>query len=558
MIKNSFSYNTFHRNYQDVQSKVEVINEGADLTNLIVDNGFSGTDFIENRHDYDQYYVINSYAEYTPEINSDHYVRAMIGFNQEWGRYTFQRSKAFSLITPLITDLNATVGNQEIGGGKEHVSLRGVFYRFNYIFRDKYLFEANGRYDGTSRFPTDDRFGFFPSFSVGWRMSEEAFLENVDWLDNLKIRASIGTLGNQIIKRGNAQDYYPAIATLGIGTSPYLFTGGTRAPYVSPAGLVSPNLTWETVVSRNLGFDITILNSKLDASFDIYNRDTKDMLTDVTFPATLGTDAPKQNAADLRTKGWETSLTYRDKFANDWSFRLTLALSDWQTEITKYDNPTGSLNEWYVGAKIGDFWGYETVGIFQNEAEVDASADQSRLGANWRPGDIHYADLNGDGQVGPGSETLDDPGDRRIIGNESPRYSFGVNFDLNWKNFSLTTFFQGVGKRDYWPNSGNWTYFFPWNAGHAEKYYVTDTWTEDNRDAYFPAAHISTRDGKNKIAQSRFMQNASYIRLKNLTLAYTLPQTLISKIGLSDAQVYISGMNLWEASKIRKPLTPSI
>ncbi|NND08316.1 MAG: TonB-dependent receptor, partial [Saprospiraceae bacterium] len=237
-------------------------------------------------------------------------------------------------------------------------------------------------------------------------------------------------------------------------------------------------------------------------------------------------------------------------------YRLTLALSDWQSEITKYENPTGSLSERYVGQKIGEIWGYETAGIFQDQAEVDAHADQSRLGANWRPGDIKYADLNGDGEVGPGSNTLDDPGDQVIIGNETPRYSFGINADISWRNFSLTTFFQGIGSRDYWPNDGNWTYFFPWNAGHAEWYYVTDTWTEDNRDAYFPAAHISTRDGKNKRRQSRYMQNASYIRLKALTLGYSLPQSFIQKAGLSQAQIYLSGLNLWEASKIRKPLDP--
>ena len=558
VIKGSVSYNTFHRNFQDVRSKINVVGTN-DLTNLFFDNGFSGTDWIENRHDYDQYTAVNTYAEYTPDFSEDHYVRAMVGYNQEWGQFTYQRARAFQLITPLITDLNATVGNQETYGGKEHFSLRGVFYRLNYIFQDKYLFEANGRYDGSSRFPKDDRFGFFPSFSVGWRVSEEPFMQNIEWLDNFKIRASYGELGNQIIKNGNQQNYYPAIATLGIGTSPYMFSGGSRSPFVSPAGLISPSLTWETVATRNLGFDFTILNNKLDASIDIYTRDTKDMLTDVVFPSTLGTAAPKQNAADLRTTGWEATLTWRDKFGNnsDWGYRVTLALSDWQSTITKYENPTGAINEpFYEGYVLGTIWGYRTEGIFQTQAEVDGHADQSRLGVNWRAGDIKYADLNGDGQVGPGSGTLDDPGDQVIIGNETPRYSFGINLDLSYKAFSLTTFFQGIGSRDYWPNDGNWTYFFPWNAGHAEWYYITDTWTEDNRDAYFPAAHISTRDGKNKLRQSRFMQNAAYIRLKNLTLAYSIPQSVASKVGLGEAQVYVSGMNLWEASKIRKPLDP--
>ena len=552
VIKGNFSYNAYHREWQDVQSKVEVI-ANQDLTDLQINNGFSGTDFIDNRTNFNQYYTINTYAEYTPSLGEAHNVKAMVGFNQEWGRNTFHRAKAFSLITPLITDLNATTGGQQTFGSKSHVALRGVFYRVNYILNDRYLFEANGRYDGTSRFPKDDRFGFFPSFSAGWRISEEGFMAATrSWMDNLKVRASYGTLGNQLL----GSNYYPYIATMGIGTSPYMMTGGARTPYVSPAGLVSPTLTWETVITKNIGVDITMLNQRLDASFDIYTRDTKDMLMDVEFPSVLGTAAPKQNAADLRTNGWEATLTWRDRIGEDWSYRLTFNLADWQSEITKYENPTGALSEYYVGQKLGEFWGYETVGIFQTEEEVTGAADQSRLGANWRPGDIHYADLDGDGQISPGDNTLENPGDRRIIGNESPRYSFGVNADLKWKGFSLTTFWQGIGKRDYWPNSGNWTWFFPYNAGHVEWYYITDTWTEENRDAYFPAAHISTRDGKNKHPQSRFMQNASYIRLKNLTLSYQLPTAVLSKVGLGSAQVYVAGMNLWEYTKMRKPLDP--
>ncbi len=552
VIKGNFSYQFFNRHYQDVQSKVDVISN-RDLTNIVVDNGFSGTDFIENRTDYDQYYALNTYAEYTPDFGDSHFLRTMIGFNQEWGRNTFQRARAFTLITPLITDINATTGNQETYGGKEHFSLRGAFYRVSYRFKDRYLFEANGRYDGTSRFPKEDRYGFFPSFSVGWRISEEPFMASTrGYLDNLKIRASYGTLGNQLL--GNV--YYPYIATMGIGTSPYMFSGGSRSPFVAPPGLVSPTLTWETVETRNIGLDITMLNQRLDASFDAYIRDTKDMLMNVEFPSVLGTNAPRQNAADLRTQGWEVSLTWRDRIGSDWRYRVTLALADWQSEITRYENPTGALSEYYVGQQLGEIWGYETVGIFQTEEEVANAADQSNLGANWRPGDIHYADLNGDGEINAGSNTLDDPGDRKIIGNESPRYSYGINLDVHYKNFSLMTFFQGIGQRDYWPNHGNWTYFFPFNAGHVEWYYLTDTWSEDNRDAYFPAPHISTSDGKNKHWQSRFVQDASYIRLKNLTLSYTLPVNLVSKIGLSNTQIYVAGMNLWEATNIRKPLDP--
>ncbi|MCB0634292.1 MAG: TonB-dependent receptor, partial [Lewinella sp.] len=364
-------------------------------------------------------------------------------------------------------------------------------------------------------------------------------------------------LGNQILTRDNgSQIYYPYISTLGIGTAPYMMSGGSRLPYVSAPGLVSPTLTWETVVSKNIGVDFTILNNRLDASFDAYIRETKDMLTDVELPAILGTSAPQANAADLQTKGWEAALTWRDKIGQDLNYRLTLSLSDWQTEITKYDNPTGALSEYYVGQKIGEIWGYETVGIFQTEEEVASSPSQAFIGSNWRPGDIRYADLNGDGEINPGNETLDDPGDKTIIGNSTPRYSFGINLDLHYKNFSLTSFFQGIGKRDYWPSDGNWTWFFPFNAGHVEWYYITDTWTEENRNAYFPAAHISTNTKQNLQVQSRYIQDASYIRLKNLTLSYNFSPELLSNIGLAGAQIYVAGMNLWEVSGIRKPLDP--
>ena len=477
----------------------------------------------------------------------------MFGFNQEWGKNTFSRSQANTLITPLITDLNATTGGQQTFGGKSHVALRGAFYRLNYIFDSKYLFEVNGRYDGTSRFPKDDRFGFFPSLSAGWRISEEGFMEGTkDFLDNLKIRASYGTLGNQLL--GN--NYYPYVSTMGIGTSPYMMTAGSRTPYVSAAGLVSPTLTWETVISRNLGLDFTILNQKLDASFDIYTRETKDMLTDVEYPSILGTDAPQSNAADLKTRGWEASLTWRDNAGEDFNYRVTLALSDWQTEITKYDNPTGALSEYYEGQMIGEIWGYQTVGIFQSDGEADAAPDQSRIGSNWRAGDIQYADLDNDGEISPGDNTLNNPGHRTIIGNSTPRYSFGINLDFNYKNWSLTSFFQGIGKRDYWPSDGNWTWFFPYNAGHVEWYYITDTWSEDNRDAYFAAPHIATNTKQNIQVQSRYIQDASYMRLKNITLSYNFNPEWTQRIGIGGVRLYLAAMNLFEVTNMRKPLDP--
>lgn len=550
-IRSDFSYNIFNRMYQDVQSKIEIVDANLLAANLI-SNGFSGDDWIRNENTYNQYYVFNAFAEYKLPLSVNHNMTAMVGFNQERGQNRFAGAQARGLITPLVTDLNATTGVQQTFGSKSHVALRGAFYRLNYNYRERYLIELNGRYDGTSRFPQDSRFGFFPSFSAGWRISNENFMAGTSkWLDNLKIRASYGTLGNQLL--GN--NFYPYVSTMGTGQSPYIFGTGT-IPVVTAAGLVSPSLTWETVVSKNIGLDFTMLKGRLDASFDLFTRDTKDMLMNVTYPAILGTNAPQENAADLRTKGWELSMTWRDRIKKDWNYDVTLALSDWTAEITKFNNPTGAINNYRVGQQLGEIWGFETVGIFQTADDVAKAPKQTNIGNNWRAGDIQYADINGDGNITLGNNTVGNPGDRKIIGNSTPRYSFGINSGISYKNFRLGLFFQGIGKKDHWPTSDNWTWFFPFNAGHVERYYITDTWREDNRDAYFPAAHISTNDKKNVQVQSRYLQSAAYIRLKNITFSYDLPQNLIKKIGVGRAQVFATGMNLWEYTKMRKPLDP--
>ena len=562
-IQGNFSYNFVHRSEQNVASKIEIASTNLTNPANIISNGFSGNDFIDERSNFDQYYVINAFADYEFSLPEKHSLSTMIGFNQEWGQNKFIRAQNNALITPLIQDLNATIGLQQTFGSQNHNALRGAFYRVNYIFDERYLIETNARYDGTSRFPSESRFGFFPSISAGWRISNEDFMAGTgSWLDELKLRASYGELGNQLL--GN--NFYPYIPTMGIGQSGFMMNGANRTPFVSPAGLVSPTLTWETVVSRNIGLDFTMLGGKIDASVDVFQRDTKNMLMRSTYPSILGTNAPQANAADSRTTGWELAITWKDRLKNDLSYDITLALSDWTAEITKFNNPNGAIPsgitaeggnaQYYVGQKLGEIWGYETVGIFQTADEVANAPLQSALGANWRAGDIQYSDLNGDGRITPGNNTLANPGDRRVIGNNTPRLSFGVNNNVSWKNFTLNAFFQGIWRREHWPSAGNWTWFFPFNAGHVEKYFITDSWREDNRDAYFAQAHISTNDKKNIQPQTRFLQNAGYVRLKNLSLGYNLPFNLVNAIGFQNANVYFAGMNLWEYSPIRKPLDP--
>ena len=555
-IKSDFSFNDFTRNQQDVSSNVEVFGDWryANLINPKLTHGFSANDWIDNRADHNQYFLFNSYAEYIPDISDDHYLKVMAGFNQEWGRNTYSRARAHELIHPKIWDLNATSGTQLTWGGKSHVALRGSFFRLNYIYKEKYLFEINGRYDLTSRFPAESRSGFFPSASVGWIISNEPFMTGTHgWLSSLKLRASYGELGNQLL----GSNYYPYISSMGSGMSNFMMSSAGRIPYVSPGGLISPGLTWETVASRNFGLDFSLLDQRLYVSADIYTRDTRDMLMRKVYPDVLGMSAPQENAADLRTSGWEMSVNWRDEIGQNWQYKLNFALSDNQTEITKYHNPTGVISEYYVGQKIGEIWGYVTEGIFQTQEELDSHADQSAMGANWKVGDIKYADLNGDGRIDAGSNTLDDPGDRKIIGSSAARYSFGINPEVSYKSLTLNAFFQGLF-RDYLPHWGGHNAFYPFNSFFLiENYHLTDTWNEDNRDAYFAAPHVSANGHhKNIMPQSRYLQNASYIRLKNLMLSYNLPQNLVTKARMSNAEVYLSGMNLWEFTKMRKPLDP--
>lgn len=549
-LKGDFSYRYFWNDSEMVHSQVDVLKglNGFELTNNIVYKGESANDWMENRFAKNTYYVLNTYAEYTLDKLRDHSLTAIVGFNQEYGRNHSVVTRSTQLVAPNIPSLSATTGIRTNSDDKNEVMLRGAFYRLNYAYKDRYLFEANGRYDGTSRFPQESRFGFFPSFSAGWRITEEPFMKGTSaWLDNLKIRASYGKLGNQ-----NVGSYYPYISTMGSTTSNFLLNGaGNLTNMITPGGLVSSRLTWETVVSRNIGIDLTVLNKKLDLSFDYFVRDTKDMLMRRTYPDLLGASSPSENAADLKNTGWELSLTWSSKLGKDWDFSANLAFSDYVTEITKYENPTGAFNSYYVGKKIGEIWGYQTIGLFQNEEELSNAADQSRLGANWRLGDVHYADINGDGIITSGSQTLDDPGDMIRVGNSTPRYSFGINPRIRFRNFSLDIFAQGLLKKDWYPSRTNFLRFFPFKSPSMEQWWIDDSWTPENPNAYFPGIQYAYSDNKNTFIQTRYMQNAAYIRLKNVTLSYHIPLKL-----LNHAEVYLNGANLWEASGMYKTVDP--
>lgn len=487
----------------------------------------------------DNYYqTFNAYTDYSKSLGK-HNIKLLLGYNYETKSYRWFNAERENLISNDLAGLGQAYGEKYNGSGQHSWATMGYFARINYNYDERYLLELNGRYDGSSKFPKDKRFVFFPSVSAAWRISSEAFFEPAKKIvDELKIRASYGSLGNQSVGGD-----YPYIATMGTNGEMGYLVDGKKIASVSPGGIVSPYLTWETVRQIDLGLDWALLNSRLYGTFDWYMRKTLDMVTSGTpLPAVLGTGAPQANTADLKTTGWELSMGWRDRVNKDFSYDVSFVLSDYQAEITKFNNPQNLLSTHYVGKKWGEIWGLVTEGLFQSAEEVSAHADQSEIyGGGWYPGDVKYKDLNGDGKINKGKNTLDDPGDQKIIGNSEPRYSYGIKGGLQWRDFDFDVFFQGIGKKDV-VLGGNQFWGFG-NEWHVPFKHALDSWTEDNRNAYFPRSTYDNVTG-NRETQTRYLQNAAYLRLKSITLGYSLPKALLAKWKIDHVRFYVSGQNL--------------
>lgn len=471
-----------------------------------------------------------------------------------------------------MDDLNLVSQNDKgetltgVGGGQNDYALAGFFGRINYDYKGRYLAEVSARYDGTSRFAEGHRWGWFPSASVGWRISEEPFFEPArKVVDNLKLRASFGSLGNQ-----NVSSYYTYMRLVSIKEfKGYTFgEGSTMGKYSSLGAPVASDMTWETAQQWDLGLDIAMFNNRLNLTADVYIRDTKDMLTEgIALPAVYGADPPEMNAADLRTKGYELTINWRDQFqlaGKPFSYSLGFNLSDYKSTITKYNNPNKSLAmDYYVGMEIGEIWGFVTDGFFKTTEEaqayakeVDLSYVSSRLTGGWQAGDLKFIDLDGDGVWGIGNNTVDSPGDRKILGNSRPTLSYGINASVQWYGFDVSVFFQGTGNHYWYPHGQSmpfWgCYSYPY-LSFLPTDFIGKVWAEDNTDSYFPrACAYSASGGYLSKVNDRYLQNIRYLRLKNLTVGYTIPPTLTKKAGIDQIRIYFSGENLCYWSPLKK------
>lgn len=488
----------------------------------------------------DTYNAFNFFGDYERTFGK-HYFKVMAGYNQETKHTRSFYAQREKLISNDLPSMGSATGDKYVGNSDDSWATRSGFFRVNYTYADRYLLELNGRYDLSSKFPKNDRAVFNPSFSVGWKLSEESWFKNPTngFFDELKIRGSYGSLANQALDNG----WHSYLSTYGTGTMSYIM-GGVQNQYVSPGGLVSTSITWEKVTQWDLGLDFAILNNRLQGTFDYYQRSTTGMLgAGKVLPGVLGTSEPEENAADMVTRGWEFSLSWNDRLDNGFHYSASFNLSDTQAEITKFDNPTKSLSSsYYEGQILGDIWGYEST-LFQSQAEIDATPDQSQLdgGIKKVPGDIKFINQNGDNVINNGENTVDNPGDMKIIGNNKARFRYGFNISADWKGVDFGIFFQGVGKRDLMlPATFKWQYGSQWQVPVAA---AQDYWREDNTSAYYPVARFNGGSalGQN---QTRYLLNAAYLRLKSVSVGYTIPQTLTQQWGIQKCRIYFSGENL--------------
>ncbi|MDR1089665.1 MAG: TonB-dependent receptor [Prevotella sp.] len=520
----------------------------------------------------DERHTINAFTSY--ELNlKNHYLKGMVGYAQEYVHYYRLTASSgnvtlYNVDLPTFNTMYYNTNNQAISEpNKQTLTTRGVFGRINYGYANKYLFELNGRYDGTSRYMKDVRFKFYPGVSAGYVISEEDFWgeslkQSVDFL---KLRANYGSLGEQ---SGGYYPFYPSLSTTSATGSNWYFNGN-RYSNISYPGIVNPNLTWITSSTVGVGFDIATLKNRLTASFDWYNRSSKDVVGPAQeLPAVLGASAPSTNNAALNTKGFELVLAWKDRISSiglNYGIRATLA--DSRSVVQKYPNEKKSLGTWYDGAVIGDIWGYVSDGNY-TQAEQDAGIDQNIQGnakgpgKNWTAGDQKYKDLDKDELITYGDNTLENPGDKKVIGNSRPRYTYGITLDASWKGFDISAFFQGVGKRDAWISTEGVGVFWGTQNSEWQANFLTihlDRWTPETPNGYFPKYYLSgAENSKNQQIQTKYLQDASYMRFKNLQIGYSLPKAILDKIGIDKLRLYVSGENLFTLTDCIKVIDPEI
>lgn len=537
-------------------------------------------------------HTLNITTDYNWQINDDNNLKVLIGMN----RTDWESEDNWSQITNL-TDIispswDKTIGTQTSSGNLYWDGQLGFFGRINYNLMDKYLLEANVRYDGSSKFPSNLQWRTFPSFSAGWRIGEEAFMQ---WakpaLSSLKLRGSWGMIGDQTVPNTL---YVPTISQGNTNTYAWLDADGNKLIMTGTPAAIDANITWQDIYTLDFGVDARFFNGELGVTFDWFQRDTKNMIVPGAGVApTFGAGAPKGNFGSLRTKGWELSIDYNHRFNNGLSVNAMFTLSDALTEITEYGD-TKSIDSWYVGKQYGEIWGYRTDRLYQKDdfvyegdklvktwalngkevaagtpgaKEVNKLKDPNGIYQDYfqsgtfrfGPGDVKFQDLNGDGQINDGSRSIDDHGDVEKIGNTTPRFEYGLRLGASYKGFDASIFMQGVGNRKLWGAGFLAIPGFNTGDGAMPQAIAGDYWTEENTNAFYPAACNmgGSNSGYNLQKQDRYLLDMAYFRIKNITIGYTLPSELTKKILINKARIYLACENFFTFDKLNGlPIDP--
>ena len=530
----------------------------------------------KSRWTYDTDHIqANVIATWTPKLGENFDLNVVGGWNLEDYQYNrFYLQRKGMLFPAMYSSYELFDGTDiKIEQNDSSYGIIGFFGRANLTLLKRYIFEASARYDGSSKFPASSQWGFFPSFSAGWRVSEEPWMKwSRSWLDNFKIRGNYGSLGNGTVSP------YTFLETMGVSKTGIVI-GGVKANYTTQPTPIPTTLTWETVTTYDIGLDIDLFHSRLSFSGDLYRRNTTDLITSgPEIPAIYGsTSSPAGNYAALKTDGWEATLSWRDQFklgGNDFTYSIKGSVWDNRTWVTKYETTTHRLWNYYEGKEIGEIWGFRTDGIFRDNEEANNWATDSfhKNGSNFRAyaGDLKFVDIDGDGDINYGNATVEDSGDLVRIGNMMPRFQYGLNLDFKWAGLGLSLFFQGVGKRDWYPTVE--TGFFYGQYNHPYSPYLTYTQTGDNyaQVDYSTTNWVVTNYDKNPYWSRRvgysanrnvgpltyendhYLQNVAYVRLKNLTVDYTIPEDILRRSALSNVRFYVSMENLWTWSPLFK------
>lgn len=483
-------------------------------------------------------------VSYEKDINA-HYFKILGVFQTEKTDYEYltasRQNFEFEGYNDLVHGDATTSGNST---NRYEFAQMSYVFRVNYSYAGRYLFEANGRYDGTSRFKAGNRWGFFPSVSAGWRMSEESFFKPLrDKVDNLKLRVSYGTMGNQSI--GGYYPYAAAVNSSG-GTVNYYFDG-MLVPGIEQTALANEMISWEKSRQFDVGVDLSMLGSRLSLTADYYIRYISDMLQQFPAPAYAGMTAPWQNAGSMRNNGWELSIGWNDR-VGDFLYGIRANLSDVKNTVTDlYGNEYVGTTITREGEAINSYYGYVADGYFQSQQEIDDAecvynGDKSQI----KPGFIRYVDVNNDGVI--------NSNDRVVLGNSTPRYEFGLNLDMAWKGLDVGLFFQGVGKRDLFYSGAGVRPLVQNSTMYKSQ---LDTWSEDNPDAEYPLLLVDNGStNMNNIISSFWVKNGAYVRLKNVTIGYTLPKKLLAKASIERLRFYVSCQNLFTISEGYKGYDP--